>query len=106
MIGGIDLYNYPHRLELSLKKLDGDDLVCGDNKNEITSFSRVRLAKGSSHGRVAKVVYCLRFMCHWLKKPFRQATKDDLIGLVGELESNSRYSEYTKYDFKIVLKMF
>jgi len=106
MVGEIDLYNYPRRLELGIKKMNEDELVCDENKEAIISFSKVRLAKGSSHGRVAKVIYCLRFMCHWLKKPFSQATKDDLIGLIGELEGNNHYSEFTKYDYKIVLKMF
>ena len=81
-------------------------MVCDENKQAIVSFSKVRLAKGSSHGRVAKIVYCLRFLAHWLKKPYSQATKDDLIGLIGDLESNTNYSENTKHDYKIVLKMF
>ena len=41
-----------------------------------------------------------------MKKPFFKATKDNLIALVGELNSISKYSEHTKYDFKVVLKMF
>ncbi len=106
MVGGIDLYNYPRKLELSLNKLNEDNLACDEDKQAIISFSKVRLAKGSSHGRVAKIVYCLRFFTHWLKKPFSQATKDDLIGLVGDLESNTCYSDNTKHDYKIVLKMF
>ena len=79
--------------------------ICEENKQDIISFSKVRLAKGSGHGRVAKIVYCLRNMAKWLNKPFRQATKDDLIGLVGDLESNVNYAEHTKYDYKVVLKM-
>ncbi len=62
MVGEIDLYNYPRRLELSLRKMNEDSLVCDEDKKSITSFSKVRLAKGSSHGRVAKVVYCLQFI--------------------------------------------
>lgn len=106
MVGGIDLYNYPRKLELSLNKLNEDNLACNEDKQAIISFSKVRLAKGSSHGRVAKIVYCLRFFTHWLKKPFSRATKEDLIGLIGDLESNTKYSENTKHDYKIVLKMF
>ena len=102
----IDLYNYPKRLEGAIDKVKKLETICEEDKQAIISFSKVRLAKGSSHGRVAKVVYCMRLLATWLKKPFRQATKDDLIALVGELEGNDHYAEYTKYDYKIVLKMF
>lgn len=102
----IDLYNYPKRLEGAIDKLKKLETVSEEDKQAIISFSKVRLAKGSSHGRVAKVVYCMRLLATWLKKPFRQATKDDLIALVGDLEANNHYAEHTKYDYKIVLKMF
>ncbi|VVB99958.1 Tyrosine recombinase XerA [uncultured archaeon] len=106
MVGSIDLYNYQRRLELSLRNMEDDPLVCTEDKASIASFSKVKLAKGSSAGRVAKVVYCLRYLSRWLKKPYNQATKDDLIALVGGLEGNQNYSEYTKYDYKAVLKMY
>lgn len=103
---GVDLYNYPHRLELSLMRMERDPEVCTENKPLIRAFSKIKLAKGDSAGRVAKVVFCLRFLAHWLKKPYDQASKDDLIALVGGLEAKPDYSEHTKYDFKIILKMF
>ncbi len=101
----VDLYNYPKRLETALAKVKEDSRICEDNQKTIASFAKIRLAKGSSHGRVAKVAYCMRFWAIWFGKPFSQATKDDLIGLIGDLETKN-FAEYTKYDFKIVLKMF
>ncbi|MFN7991023.1 MAG: hypothetical protein U0R44_02580 [Candidatus Micrarchaeia archaeon] len=35
--------------------------------------------------------------------PSGKATKDDLIALIGDLEKKD-YSEYTKYDFRVILK--
>lgn len=105
-MNGMDLYNYPKRLEGALARMRQEKKICEENKQAIVAFSKVRLAKGSSHGRVAKVVYCMRFWAIWLGKQFSQTTKEDLISVVGELESNPKYAEYTKYDFKIVLKMF
>ncbi|MBI5227831.1 tyrosine-type recombinase/integrase [Candidatus Micrarchaeota archaeon] len=104
-MGKLDLYNYPKRLEGALGMLRQEH-ICEENKQDIVSFTKVRLAKGSGHGRVAKIVYCLRNMAKWLNKPYRQATKDDLIGLIGDLEANVNYAEHTKYDYKVVLKMF
>jgi len=103
---GFGLYNYPRRLELAIGHLNRDQAVCEENRKAIISFSKGRLARGSTHGRAAKIVYCLRFLAKWLKKPFRKATKEDLVALIGELESNQNYSEYTRLDYKIVLKMF
>ncbi len=99
------MYNYPKRLKSSLDKLNKDPKICPDNKRDIVSFSKIRLAKGSSHGRVAKVVYCMTSWARWVGKPFRAATKDELIMALGDLE-DQKLSEYTKYDLKIVLKMF
>jgi integrase len=103
--GRLELYDYPRRLELCLEHLRKEKGIGEENICEIEMFSKIRLAKGSGYGRVAKVVYCIRFLARWLGKPFREATKDDLIALIGELETKD-YAEYTKYDFKIVLKMF
>lgn len=103
--GRLELYDYPRRLELSLQKLRKQKGIGKENIEDITAFANIRLAKGSGHGRVAKVIYCLRFLAIWFGKPFRLATKDDLIFLVGELEKKE-FAEHTKYDFKIVLKMF
>lgn len=103
--GRLELYDYPRRLELSLNWLSKQKGVGRENIEDIKAFANIRLAKGSGHGRVAKVIYCLRFLAVWLKKPFREATKDDLINLVGNLETKE-LAEHTKYDFKIVLKMF
>lgn len=103
---GFGLYNYPRRLELAIDNLNKDEGVSEENRQAIIVFSKGRLAKGSGHGRVAKVVYCLRALARWLGKPFSKATKDDLVSLIGGLESNREYAEHTRYDFKIVLKMF
>lgn len=44
----IDLYNYPKRLKTNLEKLKNDPKICPENKKDIESFSKIRLAKGSN----------------------------------------------------------
>ena len=56
-----DLYNYPRRLEQALEKVRKED-ICDENKKAIAAFSKVKLAKGTTIGRVAKVVFCLRLL--------------------------------------------
>ena len=101
----VDLYDYPKRYEQALDKLREEKEVCKENMNAIISFCEVKLAKGTTYGRVAKTVYCLRFLAKWLKKPFKKATKNDLVALIGDLERKD-YAAHTKYDFKVILKMF
>ena len=74
-------------------------------KTQIENFARMRIAKGSGKLRVVKCMYCVRLLAQWLNKDFSIATKTDLIRLVTDIDSKN-YAEYTRYDFKIVLKMF
>ncbi len=102
---GIDIHHYQQSFESTLDKVRSDKEICKENKEVIVAFCKKQLAKGHSYGRVAKVAYCLRRWAMWLKKPFNNATKDDLISVVGDLEANVNYKFQTKYDFKTVLKM-
>ncbi len=74
-------------------------------KTQIENFALMRLAKGSGKLRVVKCMYCVCLLAQWLNKDFSKATKTDLIRLVTDIDSKN-YAEYTRYDFKIVLKMF
>lgn len=103
-MGKVDIYDFERRLEQAMDKLRKDD-IGEENIRDIVSFSEVKLAKGVSPGRAAKIIHCLRLLAKRLRKPFREATKDDLIALVGNLE-RSEYAEHTKYDLKVMLKMF
>ncbi len=100
----VDIYDFQRRLEQAMDKLRKDNIGT-ENIRDISSFSKIKLAKGVSPGRAAKIIHCLRLLAKRLRKPFRQATKDDLIALVGNLE-RSDYAEHTKYDLKVMLKMF
>ncbi|MCX6772251.1 MAG: site-specific integrase [Candidatus Micrarchaeota archaeon] len=79
--------------------------LAAKTKKQIENFARMRLAKGSGKLRVVKCMYCMRFLAQWLNKDFSTATKTDIIRLVTEIDAKN-YSEYTRYDFKVVLKMF
>lgn len=98
------IYKHQTNMIQELKRLANDNLP-EPTKKKIEEFSRIRLAKGSTKLRVVKCIWCLRTMAKWLNKDFAEATKDDLLTLVTEMDMKD-YSEYTRYDFKIVLKMF
>ena len=66
----VDLYDYPTRFQNAPETVTGSNKICEENKKDIVAFSKVKLAKGCSYGRVAKVVYCIRFLAIWLGKSF------------------------------------
>jgi len=99
------IYSGTTDLDAALARLEADELVLGENKPLISKFVNTWLAQGYTRTRAVKLVYCLRRLAVWLGKPFGQASKDDLIALVGSIEAKE-YAPNTKYDFKVVLKMF
>ncbi len=91
--------------EAAILRVQTDPEVCAENKPLIISFAKTRLARGTGKLRVVKTIYALRFLSHWLHKPFGAASKDDVIELVGTIE-NTDYAAATKHDFKVILKIF
>ena len=100
-----EVHKHMQNIEKAIARTDRDKQVCKENKVLITRFARDRLAKGVGRLRVAKCVYCLRYLAHWLVKPYEQASKQDLIDVIGMLE-NSHYAEHTKHDYKVISNSF
>lgn len=101
----IDVHNKQRNFEQAFQRLERDAEVSVENKKLLLSFAKTRLAKGVSKIRVVKYLYTLRFLAKWYKRSFNDATKADLLELVGDLE-NKNYAQNTKHDFKIMLKAF
>jgi hypothetical protein len=74
-----------------------------ENKEDILNFLKYLQAKGVSEGRIVKCAYTLRPLAEMLNKPFRDATKEDIVEVISKLESSERYKERTKVDFKKIL---
>jgi integrase len=58
-----------------------------------------------STARVIKFLQGLIYIGKWLDKDFERATKKDIQNLLGEIERKN-YSEWTKHDFKVIIKKF
>ena len=76
-----------------------------ENKETIKKFMSFCLADGVGVGRIEKYLYHLRKFCLWSKKNLLELTKDDVVNLVGKVET-LKYSPYTKKDIKISIKKF
>jgi hypothetical protein len=60
--------------------------ISEDNKNLISEFALDCINHEVSHARVEKYIQQLRYLAEWLGKNFRDATKEDIIELIGRLE--------------------
>jgi len=100
----IEVHNYQRRLERVLSKIDESsiDRKC---KSAILDFYNDCLSRGLSKARILKYLDTIERIARHLKKPFEEATKDDIARLVREIEERD-YSGWTKHDYKINLKIF
>lgn len=101
----IDIHNYKKKLERSIELLKASK-VCKENKENIIKFQKQLVAEGITIGRIQKYVYTLKSLAILLNKPFTIAKKDDIIELVSKVETNPKWTEWTKSDFKKMLKRF
>jgi|GEM_PF-5914384 len=104
-MGNFEVHRSQGNIDLAYARVVKDKGVCAKNKQLILAFSRDRLARGVGRMRMTKCIYCLRFLSKWHKKPFDEATKENLMQLVNEVDSKP-YAPASKHDFKTILKMF
>ncbi len=98
------IYNFPRKLERELEKLKAN-VVGKENSEVLLKFYKHLVAEGVSIARIIKYLTTLRNLASRLNKPFEKATKDDIIELVAKIEQRD-YSEWTKHDYKLILKRF
>lgn len=100
----VEIYNYDGRIEHILRKIK-DSSISKKNKSLILDFHRNRLSCGLSKVRQYKYLYTLERITRVLKKDFESVTKDDIIDLLANFEKRN-FSEWSKHDYKVVLKIF
>ncbi len=100
----IDFYNREKRFNSSLAKI-GNWCKTEANKQLIFRLLSWAQAKDISYARRCKYLYFLKYMAQWLNKNLDKVTKDDIIFLVGKINSHGFTSE-TKSEFKAIIKKF
>lgn len=76
------------------------------NKEIIKSFSDKCIADGIKKIRIAKYILILNKIAQSIKKDFNETNKKDWENYLLELESNDKYTDWTKYDYKVTIKKF
>jgi integrase len=99
-----DIHTYGARINAALRKIEKGDLPEG-SKADLHELYEFLVANGLSRGRILKYLYHLMKVGVWLDKPFKDATKKDIIRVVQIIETQD-YKAHTKHDYKIVVKRF
>ena len=100
----LEIYNYDRRIETILERISNSP-IDPISKAQIVDFYRESLARGLSKARVFKYLYTLKNLAKFLEKSFEKATKDDIAELVRKIEGEA-YAEWTKHDYKVIIKVF
>ncbi len=104
MNNAIEVYNYPRRLENEIKNVN-TKITVEANRVTVLRFHREIIAQGVGIARQIKYLTTLRIISRKLGKDFSNVTKEDVIDFIASIE-NSTYSEWTKRDFRLVIKRF
>jgi len=104
VVASAEIYNYKRILERTLDIIR-DSEICEENKKSIADFHDYCVAEGLSIARIIKYLATLRKIAALLRKPFTHGTKEDILELVRRIESAS-YSDWTKHDYKVIIKIF
>ena len=101
------IHNYEKRLEGASKILTRST-IREEDKKLIRRFVERKVAEGVGVPRQEKYIRMLRLIAErYFEKDysFSSLKEEDVIAIIGKIESTS-LSDWTKYDFKLVLKIF
>lgn len=99
-----EVYRFDKRIESSLRHIENSDIL-KENKQKIFKFYHECIVRGYSKARILKYLSTLLSLAKLLGKPFVDAKKEDIVEVIAKIEQ-SNYSDWTKHDFKSILKVF
>ena len=99
-----EVYRFNNRIKNALKRIEKSN-ISPENKQKIQEFYHECMVRGYSKARILKYLSTLLSLAKLLGKPFVNAQKEDIIEVISKIEQ-SNYSDWTKHDFKSILKVF
>ncbi len=97
-------YNHEKALKAAKKHVNDLDTLLV-NKKLILSFVESLSAEGITKVRQIKYLYTLGKISQMINKDFTQITKEDIVKLCSNI-NNSDFAEWTKHNYKVVIKRF
>jgi integrase len=97
-----DIHKINRKLELVIKRIKNSNISKQDKK-VILEFYDYAFSIGLSKKRILKYLTNLFKLSQWLEVSFEKASKQDIMKLVSKIEQKD-YTEWTKHDYKVILK--
>lgn len=100
---------FDERIRQGMKDKEGNIIsdLLPENKEAVLSFKRRVYASGlMGKKRILKYEVWFRNYDHYLKKPFNQATREDLEDVLAKVKDRSDWKDSVKADFHIMLKRY
>ena len=101
MSRAIEIYPLQKCIARDLENIKSDP----HNAEVMQRYYNARVAEGISIARTYKCLNTLKILSRMFGKPFETATKDEIVELVARFERKD-LSDWTKRDYKVVLKHF
>jgi len=99
-----EVYRTKQRIESCLRRIR-NSCIDEDSKQKILEFYQECIVRGYSKERIIKYLVTLERIARDLGKPFVEAKKADIVNLIAKIEQ-SNYSDWTKHDYKVILRVF
>jgi site-specific recombinase XerD/ribosomal protein L40E len=100
-----EVYCFKRRIEGCLRKIRNNSSIDEESKQKILDFYQECIVRGYSKARIIKYLVTLERIARDLGKPLTQAKKEDIVNLIAKIEQRG-YSEWTKHDYKVILRIF
>lgn len=99
----LDIHRVQQRLEAYLRIVDK---LPQRNKELILGFKRECETRGLSGNRILFYVHKICITAKKVNKDLDKLTKEEIKGVIADIENNDSYKEWTKSGYKISIKKF
>jgi integrase/recombinase XerD len=102
----IDGHWYKRRYENAVRNLKADRKISDHNREAVFKFLRDLESQNVGIPRQTKYLFTLPVIAKKLGINFEKARIDDIKRVVAEINQSTKYSDWTKSDFRVALKRF
>jgi integrase/recombinase XerD len=99
-----EVHCYEKIIEGLLRRINKSSIP-EDSKKSLLDFYRECILRGYSKARIVKYMDTLERIARLMPTSFSKSTKDDIVNFITEIEQRD-YSEWTKHDYKVILRGF
>lgn len=107
----MNLTEYPRNIQLRIKRMKEKDGLSKRNEELVLKFVHDAYTVGLGSNpvkplRIEKYFGQMKNIAEWLGKDFDKATIEDMRRVVGIINTHERYGEWTKWGYKVMIKLF